>query len=407
MPVPLATGQAGRCDFLVTPALFDGSRIDLADLRLVDAAGRAVPHALRVRRPVSRVEPISVEKFNAVSTADGDAELTLAFAGMPGEYNRLTLEGLPDGYRGRVTVEGSEAADGEWKGVGTGEVAHQKILGVPVDVRDVPVPPSRFPRLRVRLEPGVKTPADLTVRVTRTATIPGEVVSWPVRPGYREPVAADAGPGSAWFLQVEGGYAVPWERLLLDFPEPAFARPYSVRPAPTTGDPSRDEKPEARWYGFPATSGELRRRGGEPIKPLAVTLPEGTFANRMRLTVTDFRNPPLALAGVTAETAARQVIFDATGVQSPLRLYFGNPEATDPRYDFAAELPADITPPPARLALTTGREANPEYRPLPKPLTERLPWLVYVVLTVAGLALAGLLGVLARGAIARADAAAA
>ena len=48
---------------------------------------------------------------------------------------------------------------------------------------------------------------------------------------------------------------------------------------------------------------------------------------------------------------------------------------------------------------------NPIYQPVPKPWTERWPWLVYVVLSVASLILLGILGVLARAAIARHDAA--
>ena len=39
---------------------------------------------------------------------------------------------------------------------------------------------------------------------------------------------------------------------------------------------------------------------------------------------------------------------------------------------------------------------NPVYRPEPKPFSERSPWLVYVVLAVAGIVLAAILVSLAR-----------
>jgi len=40
--------------------------------------------------------------------------------------------------------------------------------------------------------------------------------------------------------------------------------------------------------------------------------------------------------------------------------------------------------------------ANREYRPEPKPLTERVPWLIYVVLAVSSITLAFVLWSLAR-----------
>jgi hypothetical protein len=40
--------------------------------------------------------------------------------------------------------------------------------------------------------------------------------------------------------------------------------------------------------------------------------------------------------------------------------------------------------------------ANQEYKPEPKPLTERVPWLIYVVLAVSSIALALVLLSLAR-----------
>jgi len=40
--------------------------------------------------------------------------------------------------------------------------------------------------------------------------------------------------------------------------------------------------------------------------------------------------------------------------------------------------------------------ANREYKPEPKPLTERVPWLIYVVLAVSSIALAAVLLSLAR-----------
>jgi hypothetical protein len=60
------------------------------------------------------------------------------------------------------------------------------------------------------------------------------------------------------------------------------------------------------------------------------------------------------------------------------------------RSDIGARLPADPAFVPLRLSLGLQRD-NPIYTPEPKPLSERAPWLAYVVLAVASLVLAAIL----------------
>jgi hypothetical protein len=100
--------------------------------------------------------------------------------------------------------------------------------------------------------------------------------------------------------------------------------------------------------------------------------------------------------GLTAEGAARQVAFDgASAAPGVMRLYYGNARALAPRYDLAARLPAEPGRMATRLVLGPRRD-NPNYRPEPKPFSERAPWLVYLVLAVAGVVLAAILASLAR-----------
>jgi hypothetical protein len=83
------------------------------------------------------------------------------------------------------------------------------------------------------------------------------------------------------------------------------------------------------------------------------------------LVVIDHNNPPLEVQSATLTAPARQVVFarpaDDAGV---LRLYVGNPKASSPEYDFARNLPIQLDPQPARLALGPPRD-NPAYRPTP------------------------------------------
>jgi hypothetical protein len=119
------------------------------------------------------------------------------------------------------------------------------------------------------------------------------------------------------------------------------------------------------------------------------------FAAQLRLIVTDDRNLPLTISSAVAESAARQIVFDASQADGPLKLYYGNPKAPAPHYDFAASLPQQLLAPPVRLALGDERP-NSIFEPEPAPLTERSPWLIYAVLGVASLALFAVLWRLAR-----------
>jgi hypothetical protein len=61
-----------------------------------------------------------------------------------------------------------------------------------------------------------------------------------------------------------------------------------------------------------------------------------------------------------------------------------------------------LEPAPRRADLSEPTR-NPDYQPPPLPWSERWPWLVYVVLSVASLVLLVLLALLSREAIARHD----
>ena len=126
-------------------------------------------------------------------------------------------------------------------------------------------------------------------------------------------------------------------------------------------------------------------------------------AGRLRLVVTDFRNPPLDLKSAQFSAPARQVVFARDPeLKSPLRLYYGNHTAEAPHYDLERSLPARLDPPPARLILQE-QQKNPNFIPEPKPFTERWPWLIYVVFGAASGVLGLVLLDLGRTVVARHD----
>ncbi len=399
-------GASGRMDCILTPAVFDKAREDLGDLRLIDGAGRELPYAIRVRRSHAELEEIPAKAFNQVRNADGSAETSFDLGARPPENRSLTVE--PDGanYRRRAQVQGSD--DGaDWRTlVNDSSLVSLRVGDQAIDARTLTYPASRFRYLRVRVYPdkaGDDKVNPPRVRMSRAVEKQGEDYTAPVEIGPREPVPTPGGPGSAWFLSVRDARGADleayWERLSFDVANVEFSRSYSVEEADPGWTPRPLSAGGSRWVRAPGDS-----------SPLTATLSE-VSSRRLRLIVTDNRDPPLRLTAARSTTAARQLVFSPpAGWSPPLRLYFGNPDAAPGRYsDYAAALPAVLDPPPTRVRLGGYEdmgdvEKNPEYQAPPKPFTERFPWLIYVVLGLAGLTLLGILLYLARSAVARHDA---
>jgi hypothetical protein len=175
---------------------------------------------------------------------------------------------------------------------------------------------------------------------------------------------------------------VPIERVVITTNEGPFSRPFQLD---AIDDPTAPNM---------LASGELIRRA-DATSPPAIEFSE-SFAQHLKLTMTDDRNPGVSILGVAAQGAARQVIFEAASAGAgPIRVYYGNLKAAAPHYDLAARLPVDLDSAPLRLTLQEQRE-NPIYRPEPRPFSERSPWLVYVVLGAAAVVLAAILLSLVR-----------
>jgi hypothetical protein len=87
----------------------------------------------------------------------------------------------------------------------------------------------------------------------------------------------------------------------------------------------------------------------------------------------------------------------------PIRVYFGNPRAQNPGYDFEKTVSANMEPPPLRLEIAAGEpQRNPIYQAPPVAWSEQHPWLVYVVLGIASAVLLGIMGLLGKQALTRA-----
>ena len=375
----------GTYDLLVPLQVLDKARADLADLRLFDARGREIPYALRIREDIDRQREIPVRLFNQASLGPVTSEVSMDLGEDAGEHNEVEIETFGTNFRRRVNVEGSDSGS-DWRTLQTGAVIFRFTSEKgSVASNRVSYPISRYRYLRARIfvdeltDRG--TPVVTGARVTMSIRQEGERATWSVALPMYQLLRNQGAPASAWTIDLGG--RVPCDRLILEVADESFSRPFQLE--------AIDDPQNIRLVA----SGELTRRTGAH-EPLVITFTEEERVRKLRLLVNDYSNQTLSISSVNASAPARQVVFELKDPQSlPLRLFFGNPKATLPHYDFEKNLPAQLTTTPVRAEVGPA-VSNPGFTPEPLPLTERVPWLIYLVLAASSLALAMILVSLAR-----------
>ena len=381
----------GLYDVVLPLNVLDKAGSALDDLRLFDAANREIPYAIRIRRDVNETREIQTHVFNS-SRSGSISEASLDLGEDPGEHNEVEIETTGTNFRRQVTVEGGDSP-GDWKSLqNNGVIFSFSSQNNAVESDRVSYPTSRYRYLRIRIQRDElndqQAPEIVGVNTIKAVREQGQLATWSANvPSYRLERNSGAH-ASVWNIDL-GAYA-PCDRLTLNVSEESFSRPFRVE--------TIDNQDNVRLVA----SGTLTRHSGDN-KPLVILFDQEERARQLRLQITDHSNPVLNIVSIEASAPARQLVYELKEpVSPPLRLYFGNAKVPAPHYDFANVLPVH------RLNEATHSTigdvtANLEYKPEPKPLTERVPWLIYVVLAVSSIALVFILLSLARSAIRTAE----
>jgi hypothetical protein len=377
--------SAGLYDLLVPLSVMDKARSDLADLRLFDSTNREIPYAIRVRRDVDEKREIPTRLFNYGSAGPATGEVTVDLGENPGEHNEIEIQTNGSNFRRQVVIEGSDSGS-EWRTLSSDGLlfsfASQNNVA---ESERITYPTSRYRYLRVKVSrdqlTDKETPQVTGVKVMMAVRDKGLLSSWGVMVPSYQLQRNQGAHASVWALDLGG--RVPCDRLKLEIEEESFSRPFQVE---AIDDPDNVHL---------IATGELTRHSGDG-KPLEIYFNQEEIVRKLRLQITDYSNPTLNITAIEASAPARQLVFELKEpVSQPLRLFFGNEAVAAPHYDFENELYARRSKEPAHSTLGSVLP-NREYRPEPKPLTERVPWLIYLVLAASSIALAFILFSLAR-----------
>lgn len=349
------------------------AREDLADLRLYDASGREIPYALRTLYEINTSDEFEARLFNRSSV--GPLSLaSLDLGENPETHNEVRVETAGKNFRRQVRVDGSD--DGQtWSVLASNALVFSFASGGrSVEENRVRYTDSRYRYLRIAVgaDHGERAPAISAVVVQRTIEAEGQHQEFPAVGQAREATRDQGRPASRYTLEFGG--RIPLNAIQFFANEAEFSRPFRL------------EKPRSgSRYPELVASGTLRP--SEDDGPVVIRFDE-TFAHTLTLTIVDDRNPPLGAYSISAQSPVRQLLFDASAIQEPLQLYYGNPKAGPPNYDFSATIPSigGLESSVSRV-FADPPQVHANYIPPAVPLTERSPWLVYLVLTAACLAL--------------------
>ncbi|HET6978339.1 MAG TPA: DUF3999 family protein [Pyrinomonadaceae bacterium] len=378
--------ENGVFDVVVPLPVMDKARPDLADLRLFDSNNREVPYGIRIRREVDEKREIPVRLFNAGFAGQSTSEVSVDLGESPGEHNEIEIETRGTNFRRQVVVEGSDSGR-EWRTLnGNAVIFSFTSQNTVAESQRVSYPTSRYRYLRVKVSADQltddETPTVANVKVLMAVREKGSLSTWNVYVPPYQLLRNQGAHASAWILDLGG--RVPCDRLTLEIGDESFSRPFQVEAV--------DDDQNVRRVA----SGDLTRHAGDEQKPLVIVFDQEESVRKLRLQITDYSNPTLTIQNIEASAPARQLVFELKEPPTqPLRLFFGNANVTAPHYDFEKELSARLAKEPIHANLGEVLP-NREYKPEPLPFTERVPWLIYVVLAASSLALGFILFSLAR-----------
>jgi hypothetical protein len=366
--------------YIIDRETFGASREDLADLRMM-RNGIEVPFTVDTLRPPAPVlDWTALEILDKGYRPDAGLELTLRYGGKR-THNRVRLETKRRNFRSEVRIESSE--DGKRWAVlrdaapifdfTTDEHSYSS--------RELTYPLSTRPFLRLTVK-GWTDPADITgASIAQVEQAPPVLVT---AIDAASPAGVENRERAATEYVIDLGLPnIPQDRVFIDAEGAMFHRAVEIH---TSAD-------NEHWWRH--AGGTIFRAAGEDSLELTFNESRRRY---LRVRIYNGDNPPLKIRRIRVSGLPYRVRFPSEG-PGEAWLYYGNPDAMAPDYDFGRIL---LRTGEVKMTLATvgAQEKSPDYVPPPakkKPWTEEHPALLWTVLIAAVAALGGISIKLLRG----------
>jgi hypothetical protein len=374
--LPAELSEEGLVEFSPDLEIFANAAADLADLRIITGGNTEVPYKLEIDRETSQRTAVPVTLRDQGYTGTGQTTFTAVLGHTGALHNEIEFQTTTANFRGKAEVEASY--DGVlWEIVGEQTVFNFTVSerGFTAGNTGIPYPDSAARYLRVTIDEEDGLPLEITgAAVFFKEETPAYEIAWPVTVAIKK-ISRDTSEGTTTVDIDTRADGLPGHRLAIRTTGVNFHRPVTVQTS-SDGETWKTILTGAEIYSYdtPKFTGSH----------LDVVYPE-TTARYIRLIILDEDSPPVIVKGIDIWSLRRRLVFLADP-QSSYHLYYGNVQAPHPSYDIGRILPYLETGeiPEASLSIQATnvyyieKSAEPD-----RPLTERFPWLLPVVIGIA------------------------
>jgi hypothetical protein len=372
-------GDSGQSCAVVDPQIFPHAAPSLKDLRLYQD-GREVPYAITLSLP--QQADSDTAKVRNLGLKGRDIVFDVEMPSRP--YTEITLDLAGKDFLATATVSGTRDPN----------YSNQTRLGefTLFDLSSqhlsrnttLHLQETNLPYLHIELAVSPATG-------NRSFTATPEMVQGVTVPPSREAQSLYTTAATTTNITGRGRQSV----AIFSLPERIPVERVSFDLAPTyKANFSRDvritDRPEgSSSIGSENLAGTIYRvhltQAGREIRQEQLSVPATLGSNMqsaatVEVAVDNGDDTPLPINAVRLEMRQRKICFDISSRQ-PLTLYYGDPTLTAPQYDYARLFSSSEAMQTARLG---PEQLNPSYRDRPdsRPLTDRHPHLLWIVLLV-------------------------
>jgi hypothetical protein len=382
------TGQ-GVTEFRLTPEIFDSAQRSLADLRIIADKSEEMPYAMRT--PVSRVynSPVYASLINKSYKPGEESSVTADFHTSDMVKNRIVVRTSGKNYRRRVRVEASDD-NLHWKVIRDGayifNIPRDNNRGFSVTFNEVGFPDNNQRYLRITVFNDSDDPEKveiISVNAFRRVFHKEETIDVPI---VKTDVTQDED-----YTEIEldlGFKNMPLEYLNLDFHDDNFFRSVTIKGRNSEIRTIKSKIEDAEYYEREVevpwkrlNSTAISRFSSEESREDSTSISlHGQKYRYLLVRIHNRDDKPLLFNHAKVTRSATYVTFTPKH-KAQYELYFGNPKARRPKYDFS-HYHAKLRKKGVNLAELGPLESNPLYgkKDEAAPWSEKNKWLLWMAL---------------------------
>jgi len=378
LSLPAGVSADEPLSLILDEDVFINAADGLTDLRLMTDLGVETPYQLNSLRGSIARTASALQVIDRGYVPDVHSQMTLDFGSGATRHNVVEL-GEPSVAELWRATEIEASQDNEtWSSIGTDEI-YRVVKGSTVVesyALRYPTSSARYVRLKFIDDGTGDLQLGSATGFSEEATPPQLINSRPVSMSQ----VNDTTERTSTIDFDLGRSGVPFHNISLETPDQNFNRRVAIQASVD----------QAKWVSLSST-GEIFSYtvGLNPLDRLKLQIREST-ARYVRVVIFNQDNPPLEITGGEFVGYQKELVFLADPTQT-YSLFYGNDESSAPIYDTGIVIGNRVDSDDLLRAAAGPHRANGDYTQPEEPLTERLPWLMPLVIGVLALLVGGLL----------------